>query len=83
MTMTVELSASGQADTIAPPAPPARPRRWARPALGLLLPLGLALAWEAIVWLGLSNGRLMPPPTKLFATIAELARAGAIFRSHR
>jgi sulfonate transport system permease protein len=80
MTMTVELSASEQADTIASPAPPGRPRRWARPALGLLLPVGLALAWETIVWLGLSNGRLMPPPTKLFATIADLARSGELTR---
>jgi sulfonate transport system permease protein len=80
MTMTVELSASERADTVAPRAPPARLRRWARPALGLLLPVGLALAWETIVWLGLSNGRLMPPPTKLFATIAELARSGELTR---
>ena len=52
----------------------------ARPALGLLLPVGLALAWEIMVWLGLSNGRLVPPPTNLFATIAELARSGELTR---
>ena len=80
MTMTVELSASERADTVAPLAPSARLRRWTRPTLGLLLPVGLALAWETIVWLGLSNGRLMPPPTKLFATIAELARSGELTR---
>jgi sulfonate transport system permease protein len=80
MTMTVELSAPEQSDTIAPQASSGRLRRWTRPGLGLLLPVGLALAWEIIVWLGLSNGRLMPPPTKLFATIAELARSGELAR---
>jgi len=43
MAMTVELSASEPADTVAPPAPSGRLRRLARPALGLLLPVGLAL----------------------------------------
>jgi len=62
------------------PAPAGRLRRWARPALGLLLPVGLALAWEIIVWLGWSNGRLVPPPTKVFATIMELARSGELAR---
>src|SRR3977135_2960282 len=80
MTMTVELPALERADAIASPAPSGRRRRFARPALGLLLPVGLALAWEIIVWLGLSNGRLVPPPTKLFATIVELARSGELTR---
>jgi sulfonate transport system permease protein len=61
-------------------APSGRLRRWARPALGLLLPVGLALAWEIIVWLGWSNGRLVPPPSKIFATIMELARSGELAR---
>jgi sulfonate transport system permease protein len=65
---------------MASPAPSRRLRRYARPVLGLLLPVGLALAWEIIVWLGLSNGRLVPPPTKLFATIVELARSGELSR---
>ena len=37
----------------------------------------LALGWEILVWLGYSNGRLVPPPTAVFATIMELARAAA------
>ena len=61
-------------------AAPGRLRRWARPALGLLLPLGLALAWELIVGLGYSNGRLVPPPTKIFSTIVDLARTGELTR---
>ena len=80
MAMTVELPALEQASPMANPAPSGRLRRWTRPALGLVLPVGIALAWEIIVWLGLSNGRLMPPPTKLFATIADLARSGELTR---
>ena len=43
-----------------------------------MLPVGLALGWEIVVWLGLSNGRLVPPPTKIFGTIVELARSGEL-----
>ncbi|WP_299806339.1 ABC transporter permease [Tardiphaga sp.] len=61
---------------------PAAPGRWrlARPVLGVLLPLGVALAWEFVVWSGWSNGRLVPPPSKIFATIAELAASGELSR---
>ena len=72
MTMTVELQAPAAAAT------PQTGRvawltRLARPLLGLLLPLSLALGWELLVWAGWSNGRLVPPPSKVFTTIAELA----------
>jgi sulfonate transport system permease protein len=80
MAMTVELPALEPADTMASPAPSGGMPRWARPALGLILPLSLALAWEMIVWLGLSNGRLVPPPTRVFSTIMELARSGELVR---
>src|SRR6266853_459239 len=80
MAMTVELSAPERADAMASRAPSGRLRRYARPTLGLLLPVGLALAWEIIVRLGLSSGRLVPSPTKLFATIVELARSGELAR---
>src|ERR1700687_2730807 len=80
MAMTVELPALERTDAMARPAPSGRLRRFARPALGLLLPVGLALAWEIIVWLGLSSGRLVPPPTKIFATIMELAKSGELSR---
>ncbi|SHG29463.1 sulfonate transport system permease protein [Bradyrhizobium erythrophlei] len=62
------------------PASPGRLRRFARPALGLLLPVGLALVWEIIVWRGLSTGRLVPPPSKIFATIFELGKSGELLR---
>jgi sulfonate transport system permease protein len=80
MAMTVELSAPERTDPIATPAPSGRLRRLARPALGLLLPVGLALVWEIVVWLGLSNGRLVPPPSRIFAAIVELARSGELAR---
>jgi sulfonate transport system permease protein len=80
MAMTVELPALERTDAMASPAPTGRLRHWTRPVLGLLLPVGLALAWEVIVWFGWSNGRLVPPPTKVFATIMELAKSGELVR---
>src|SRR5215218_6127601 len=78
--MTIDTPLLQQAEPLPAPAPSGRLRRFARPALGLLLPVGLALAWEIIVWRGYSNGRLVPPPTKVFATIMELARSGELTR---
>src|SRR5947209_19090054 len=52
--------------------------RYVRPALGLLLPVGLALAWEIAVRLGLSNGRLVPPPSVIWNTFADLATTGEL-----
>jgi sulfonate transport system permease protein len=79
--MTVDLPALEQAEAAAPPiAASARLSRYARPALGLLLPVGLALGWEIAVGLGYSNGRLMPPPSRIFATILELANSGELWR---
>ena len=79
MAMTIDVPALQQAAAIAPRAP-ARRARYVRPMLGLLLPLGLALVWELVVAFGFSSGRLVPPPTKVFATIAELARSGELSR---
>jgi len=81
MTMSVELPATlEQPDAMTPQASSARLRRYARPALGLLLPVGLAVIWEIWVALGYSNGRLVPPPTKIFATVMELAKSGELSR---
>src|SRR3569623_172159 len=52
--------------------------RYGRPLLGFALPLLLAISWELVVWLGWSNGRLVPPPSRVFATIMELARSGEL-----
>ncbi|MGF6428434.1 sulfonate transport system permease protein [Bradyrhizobium elkanii] len=77
MAMTVDLPALEQT---APPSAPARWSRHARPVLGLVLPVALALGWELIVSLGYSNGRLVPPPSKVFETIVELAKSGELSR---
>jgi sulfonate transport system permease protein len=54
--------------------------RFVRPALGLALPVGLAIAWEIAVRAGLSDGRLVPPPSRIYQEFAELARAGELQR---
>jgi sulfonate transport system permease protein len=78
MAMTVDLPVLEQ--TAAPAATPARWQRFARPALGLALPVACALGWELVVYLGYSNGRLVPPPSKVFETIVALARSGELSR---
>jgi sulfonate transport system permease protein len=45
----------------------------------LLLPLVLALGWEAAVWLGLASGRLMPPPSRIVHTLYTLAASGELW----
>ena len=65
----------------------ARPRRalllggGARAALGLLLPLALALAlgWELAVAAGLASGRLLPPPSRVGAALWTLAASGELW----
>jgi sulfonate transport system permease protein len=54
--------------------------RFARIGLGLVLPVVLAAGWELAVRLGLSNGRLVPPPSVIFATFLELWQAGELQR---
>ncbi|RJL18140.1 ABC transporter permease [Paracoccus siganidrum] len=67
----VELSS---ASTRTRPARPALTALW--PLAGLILPLGLALAWEAVVALGWNSGRLLPPPSVILATLTDLAARG-------
>jgi sulfonate transport system permease protein len=54
--------------------------RVTRLGLGLLLPLALAAGWEAAVAIGLSDGRLVPPPSVILHTFLELARSGELQR---
>jgi sulfonate transport system permease protein len=75
--MTTETVATDKPETSARDSAAAR-RNYARPLLGLLLPVGLALVWEIIVGLGVSNGRLVPPPSRIFATLVELAKSGEL-----
>jgi len=48
--------------------------------LGLILPLALALGYEAAVRLGWSNCRLLPPPSRIIATFVALAASGELAR---
>lgn len=41
-------------------------------AVGLVVPIALAVGWEAAVAVGLAEGRLMPPPSRIAETLAEL-----------
>ncbi len=56
--------------------------RRARPnfgwGLGLVVPVGLAIGWELLVGAGLVNGRLLPPPSKVFVTLLHLAAKGEL-----
>ena len=55
-------------------------RRFGWPVLGLVVPVVLAAGWEIAVRVGLSSGRLVPPPSVIFATFAELAKTGELQR---
>jgi sulfonate transport system permease protein len=72
MTATLEHAAVDQ------PASKARLARLLTPALGLLLPVGVAVLWEIAVRMGLSNGRLVPPPSVIWTTFADLAATGEL-----
>ncbi|WP_137387628.1 ABC transporter permease [Rhodoligotrophos defluvii] len=54
--------------------------RWRHVALGLALPVLIAVAWELAVAFGLVQGRLMPPPSRIFATLYDLAAQGELWR---
>ena len=62
------------------PGVPRRSSRFSGLAIGLLLPVGLAIALEIAVRMGWAQGRLLPPPSKIYATLAELMASGEWFR---
>ncbi len=67
-------------DVLAAPAEASRSRvPSGRLLLGLLLPLALALGWELAVRSGWAQGRLMPPPSRIFATLSALAASGELW----
>ena len=70
------------ADEAASPiiVPKAKSRFGAKFALGILLPLALAIGWEIAVATGFAQGRLMPPPSRLFKTLYDLAITGELWR---
>jgi sulfonate transport system permease protein len=61
-------------------APAAKSRFGAKFALGILLPIALAAGWELAVATGFAQGRLMPPPSRLFKTLYDLAITGELWR---
>jgi sulfonate transport system permease protein len=79
---SVEMSV--EAESAAPPAVRtaslAVTARLRRAALGLALPVGLAVIWELAVRAGLADGRLVPPPSRVYEEFAELARSGELLR---
>jgi sulfonate transport system permease protein len=80
--MTSDVSHDSTAPAVSEAEPKRRPRRldWRGVALGLILPVGAAVFWELWVRAGLSDGRLMPPPSRVYDTFAELARSGELWR---
>src|SRR5258708_13143422 len=68
MAMTVDLPTLERTDMVESPAPSGRLRRYARPSLGLLLPLGLALASAIVVCPRPPSPPPPPPPSKLLPT---------------
>jgi sulfonate transport system permease protein len=51
-----------------------------RLALALALPAGLAVAWELAVRAGWSDGRLVPPPSRILEQYEELRQSGELYR---
>jgi sulfonate transport system permease protein len=76
--MSVVLMSSSAAPAAQSDAPKRSLARFVRPALGLLLPVSLALFWEFAVYAGWSSGRLVPPPSVIFNTFAELWNTGEL-----
>lgn len=72
----MKAEAAAPATVPAPPGAIGRPRgRW---LLGLLLPVGVAAGWEGAVALDLADGRLLPAPSTIAATLLGLARTGEL-----
>jgi sulfonate transport system permease protein len=49
-----------------------------RSAAGFIVPLGVALAYEAAFRLGIAEARLLPPPSRVLATLFSLAASGEL-----
>ena len=60
------------------PARPRMPRRWGW-LTGAVLPVALLLLWETLARAGVLHANLLPAPSKVLATIGELARTGELW----
>ena len=76
--MSVQINTGTEAAQTAPTT--VRASRWPDPRVlaGVGLPIVIALLWELAVRVGLSDGRLMPPPSKIYAAMAALAASGEL-----
>jgi len=73
--------ANAQADTVAPRPQPGGVWAWLlRYGQGWIVPVLLLLFWEAAVQGGLIAANLLPPPTELARSLADLAANGSIFQ---
>ena len=61
------------------PSSVAKGAGWHGLAVGLVVPVLLAVVWEAAVAMELVSRRLMPPPSQIFATLAKLAVSGDLW----
>ncbi len=76
--MSVQINTGTEAAQTVPTT--VRASRWPDPRVlaGVGLPIVIALLWELAVRVGLSDGRLMPPPSKIYAAMAALAASGEL-----
>lgn len=68
-----EIQRDGDAEKTWPPV-------LARTLLALLLPAACFLIWELAVSWGLATGRLVPPPSRIIATLWQLAQEGDLYQ---
>lgn len=76
----IDQALSDPSEAIAPTIRAARTGWSFSWALGLLVPIAAGLAWELLVDTGQVNGRLVPPPSRVFAAMLELAQTGELAR---
>ncbi len=80
--MSVEADFSSSSSALAAAASPteaaASPSWRLGWLVGLILPLTLALGWEVAVALKWADGRLLPTPSRIFATLTVLAQSGEL-----
>jgi sulfonate transport system permease protein len=75
MAQTTELRIPAEPRRVSQPLLPSSAMR---PLLGLIIPVLLGSLWEFAVWSGLFSGRLVPPPSQIFATLYDLAVSGEL-----
>ena len=75
--MAAALDTTGTQAIDRPARRAGRSSRWVgRFLVGLIVPVLLAIGWELVVALGWSNGRLLPPPSRIWQTLVELWQTG-------